>query len=64
MPLELLKAKIHDPKEKVQAAACNVYSQIDYEAALQHVSVDQLHAVAEGGMDKKVVYFPIIYHSY
>ncbi|KIM42318.1 hypothetical protein M413DRAFT_444743 [Hebeloma cylindrosporum] len=50
---ELLKAKIHDPDEKVRAAACKVYSQIDYEAALHHVSVDQLHAVTERGMDKK-----------
>lgn len=57
MPLELLKAKIHDPEEKVRAAACKVYSQIDYEAALHHVSVDQLHAVAERGMDKKVSLF-------
>lgn len=63
MPLELLKHKIHDPEEKVRAAACKVYSQIDYEAALHHVSVDQLHAVAERGMDKKVVCFPVMYHS-
>jgi len=62
MPLELLKAKIHDPEEKVRAAACKVYSQIDYEAALHHVSVEQLHAVAERGMDKKVVYFLVMYY--
>jgi len=62
IPLELLKAKIHDPEEKVRAAACKVYSQIDYEAALHHVSVEQLHAVADRGMDKKVVYSPVAYH--
>ena len=59
--LELLKAKIIDPEEKVRAAACKVYSQIDYEAALHHVSVDELHAVVERGMDKKVLVFPVIY---
>jgi hypothetical protein len=59
--LELLKAKIIDPEEKVRAAACKVYSQIDYEAALHHVSVDELRAVVERGMDKKVLVFPVMY---
>ena len=43
-----------DPDEKVRAAACKLYSQLDYEAALHHVSEAQLRTVAGRGMDKKV----------
>lgn len=43
-----------DPDEKVRAAVCKVYSQLDYETALHHVSVEQLRAVAGRGVDKKV----------
>jgi hypothetical protein len=43
-----------DPDEKVRAAACKVYSQLDYETALHHVSEAQLRAVAGRGADKKV----------
>ena len=48
------RTKILDPDEKVRAAACKVYSQIDYEAALHHVSENQLRGVAGRGLDKKV----------
>ncbi|KAJ7207075.1 armadillo-type protein [Mycena pura] len=48
-----LKDKLFDPDEKVRAAVCRVYSQLDYETALHHVGVDQLRTVAERGMDKK-----------
>ena len=50
----ILKDKILDPDEKVRAAACKVYSQIDYETALHHVSTAHLREIAERGLDKKV----------
>ncbi|KAF9559464.1 hypothetical protein CPC08DRAFT_763333 [Agrocybe pediades] len=50
---ELLRTKFLDPDEKVRAAACKVYSHLDYEAALHHVSEEQLKHVAERGLDKK-----------
>ncbi|KAG5641986.1 hypothetical protein DXG03_003815 [Asterophora parasitica] len=51
---EALLSKFLDPDEKVRAAACKVYGQLDYETALHHVSEAQLRAVAERGVDKKV----------
>ena len=51
---DFLKTKILDPDEKVRAATCKVYSQLDYEAALHHVSESQLRGVAGRGLDKKV----------
>lgn len=53
---EALGAKIFDPEEKIRAAVCKVYSQLDYETALHHVSEAQLRAVAGRGVDKKVNY--------
>ena len=52
--VDFLTSKILDPDEKVRAATCKVYSQIDYETALHHVSESQLRAVAGRGLDKKV----------
>lgn len=52
--IESLLAKIVDPDEKVRAAACKLYGQLDYETALHHVSEKQLHAVADRALDKKV----------
>ncbi|KAG6332171.1 hypothetical protein ID866_6918 [Astraeus odoratus] len=37
----------------IRAAVCRVYSQLDYETALHHISEGQLRAVAGRGMDKK-----------
>jgi len=51
---EILSAKLLDPDEKVRAAVCKLYSQLDYETALHHVSEAQLRRVAERGLDKKV----------
>jgi sister-chromatid-cohesion protein PDS5 len=51
---DALKSKLMDPDEKVRAAVCKVYSQLDYETALHHVSVAQLQAVAGRCADKKV----------
>ncbi|KAI6002991.1 armadillo-type protein [Pisolithus albus] len=50
---DILRLKLLDPDDKVRAAVCKVYSQIDYETALHHVSTSQLRAVAGRGMDKK-----------
>ncbi|KAA1473006.1 cohesin-associated protein Pds5 [Dentipellis sp. KUC8613] len=50
---EALSSKLLDPDEKVRAAVCKLYSQLDYEAALHHVSVQQLRNVAGRGLDKK-----------
>ncbi|KAF9235796.1 armadillo-type protein [Melanogaster broomeanus] len=50
---DMLQLKLLDPDEKVRAAVCKVYSQIDYETALHYVSEAQLRAIAGRGMDKK-----------
>jgi sister chromatid cohesion protein PDS5 len=42
-----------DPDDKVRSAVCKLYSQLDYEAALHHVSETQLRAVAGRGLDKR-----------
>lgn len=52
--VETLSAKLLDPDEKVRAAVCKLYSQLDYETALHHASEAQLRRVAERGLDKKV----------
>ncbi|KAF8582552.1 ARM repeat-containing protein [Ramaria rubella] len=50
---DALFVKLHDPDDKVRAATCKLYSQLDYETALHHVSAKQLQAVAERCLDKK-----------
>ncbi|KAJ7695426.1 cohesin-associated protein Pds5 [Mycena rosella] len=50
---DALKSKLLDPDDKVRAAVCRVYAQLDYETALHHVKTDQLRAVADRGVDKK-----------
>ncbi|KAH9039613.1 armadillo-type protein [Lactarius pseudohatsudake] len=50
---EALNAKLLDPDEKIRAAVCKLYSQLDYETALHHVTEPQLRRVAERGLDKK-----------
>ncbi|KAH7910374.1 armadillo-type protein [Hygrophoropsis aurantiaca] len=50
---DMLRQKLLDPDEKVRAAVCKVYSQLDYETALHHVTEAQLRSVAGRGMDKK-----------
>lgn len=51
---DALAGKLLDPDDKVRAAVCRVYAQLDYETALHHVKTEQLRAVAERGLDKKV----------
>ncbi|KAI0371302.1 hypothetical protein BV20DRAFT_1120710 [Pilatotrama ljubarskyi] len=48
-----LDAKLLDPDEKIRAAVCKLFTQIDYETALHHVSVELLKAIAGRGLDKK-----------
>ncbi|KAG6833054.1 hypothetical protein H0H87_012065 [Tephrocybe sp. NHM501043] len=50
---EALLQKLLDPDEKVRAAVCRVYGQLDYETALHHVSEKELRALGERGADKK-----------
>ncbi|EJD05552.1 uncharacterized protein FOMMEDRAFT_132048 [Fomitiporia mediterranea MF3/22] len=50
---EALNMKLLDPDEKVRAAACKLYSQLDYETALHYVSEKQLRAVGDRVVDKK-----------
>ncbi|CAA7268353.1 unnamed protein product [Cyclocybe aegerita] len=50
---ELLRLKIYDPDEKVRAATCKIYSRLDYETALRHVSEEQLKTVVGRALDKK-----------
>ncbi len=51
---EALALKLFDPDERVRAAVCKLYGQLDYETALHHVTVEQLKTVAGRGLDKKV----------
>uniref|UniRef100_D8QDI4 Uncharacterized protein n=1 Tax=Schizophyllum commune (strain H4-8 / FGSC 9210) TaxID=578458 RepID=D8QDI4_SCHCM len=50
---EALQSKLLDPDEKVRAAVCRVYAQLDYETVLHHVGEDQLRAIAGRGVDKR-----------
>ncbi|EIW55568.1 uncharacterized protein TRAVEDRAFT_73422 [Trametes versicolor FP-101664 SS1] len=50
---EALLGKLYDPDEKFRAALCKLFSQLDYEAALHHLSVDVLKGMAGRGLDKK-----------
>ncbi|KZT28070.1 hypothetical protein NEOLEDRAFT_1130032 [Neolentinus lepideus HHB14362 ss-1] len=50
---EALQAKLLDPDEKVRAAVCKVYSLLDYETVVHHVSEELLRSLAGRGADKK-----------
>lgn len=52
---DALRARLMDPDEKVRAATCRLYAQLDLETVLHHVSVAQLQAVSERALDKKVI---------
>lgn len=49
-----LKGRLFDPDERVRSSVCKLYVNLDYETALHHVSEDQLRAIGERTMDKKV----------
>ncbi|KAI0698060.1 armadillo-type protein [Cerioporus squamosus] len=50
---DALALKLFDPDDRVRAAVCKLYGQLDYETALHHVTVEQLKRVAGRGLDKK-----------
>ncbi|KZO98450.1 hypothetical protein CALVIDRAFT_495831 [Calocera viscosa TUFC12733] len=52
---DILRRKLLDPDEKVRVAACKVCSRLDYEAVLQHISVDTLKVIGGRTLDKKAV---------
>ncbi|KAJ7637138.1 armadillo-type protein [Roridomyces roridus] len=52
---EAYLGKLLDPDDKVRAALCRVYGSLDYETALRHVSLQQLQALADRGLDRKPV---------
>ncbi|GJJ10554.1 hypothetical protein Clacol_004781 [Clathrus columnatus] len=51
---DTLRIKLLDPDDKVRAATCKVYAQLDFETALHHVSMSQLKAISERTLDKKL----------
>ncbi|KAJ3999568.1 armadillo-type protein [Lentinula boryana] len=60
MPIEMteviesaLNGKLLDPDEKIRAAVCKIYSQLDYETAVHHLSEHHLKAIAGRVADKK-----------
>ena len=59
---EYLATKLLDPDEKVRATVCKLYSQLDYETALHHVSKTQLQSIAGRVLDKKVNVIQLFLH--
>lgn len=55
--------KLYDPDEKIRAAVCKLYSQLDYETSLHHVSEKMLRAVGGRSMDKKVCRYHMLLKS-
>ena len=52
--VEALVSKFLDADEKVRAAVCKLYGQLDYETALHHVDIKHLKVMTERMIDKKV----------
>ncbi|KIY45059.1 hypothetical protein FISHEDRAFT_50101 [Fistulina hepatica ATCC 64428] len=48
-----LLPKLLDPDEKVRAAVCKVYGELDHEFVLHYVSMEMLQAIGGRGVDKK-----------
>ncbi|CAE6427478.1 unnamed protein product [Rhizoctonia solani] len=61
---EALKGKFMDPDDKVRAAVCKLFSQIDYEAALHHVTKSQLEELAGRCLDRKPVPLNCVAHAH
>ena len=55
MHAEALENKLLDPDEKIRAAVCRLYAQLDFESTLHFVTEKQLRGVADRCMDKKVL---------
>ena len=49
-----MKAKVLDPDDKVRAAVCKAYGELDFETAAYHVSETMLRKIGERLLDKKV----------
>jgi sister chromatid cohesion protein PDS5 len=49
-----MKAKILDPDDKVRAAVCRAYGDLDFETAAYHASEAILRKLGERLRDKKV----------
>ncbi|PVF91902.1 hypothetical protein CPB86DRAFT_777592 [Serendipita vermifera] len=50
---EAMEAKVHDPDDKVRAAVCKMYGELDFETAAYHVSEKMLRTIAGRCLDKK-----------
>ena len=51
---EAMKAKICDPDDKVRAAVCKAYGDLDFETAAYHASESMLRLIGDRLLDKKV----------
>jgi sister chromatid cohesion protein PDS5 len=49
-----MKAKVLDPDDKVRAAVCKAYGELDFETAAYHASESMLRKLGERLLDKKV----------
>ncbi|KAG8829342.1 hypothetical protein FRC17_006732 [Serendipita sp. 399] len=50
---EAMKAKTQDPEEKIRAAVCKAFGDLDFETSAYHVSEDMLRAIAGRCLDKR-----------
>lgn len=55
-----MRAKAFDPDDKVRAAVCKAYGELDFETVTYHVSEDTLRQIGSRCLDKKVKLFPFI----
>jgi sister-chromatid-cohesion protein PDS5 len=55
--------RVQDAEEKVRAALCRVFGQLDYETALHHIDVQSLKAIGNRSSDKKVSCPRMIVHA-
>ncbi len=53
-----MKVKIFDPDDKIRAAVCKAYGELDFETATYHASEDMLRKVGDRLLDKKVSMSP------
>jgi sister-chromatid-cohesion protein PDS5 len=51
---EAMKLKVFDPDDKVRAAVCKAYGELDFETAAYHVSEETLRQIGSRCLDRKV----------
>jgi hypothetical protein len=51
---EAMKLKVYDPDDKVRAAVCKAYGELDFETAAYHVSEETLRQIGSRSLDRKV----------